>query len=479
MERTGMKDNKHKKPRILDNLGLRIIALLIAIVMWILVNNANDPVVTRRFANISVQLQNTSMITSRGEVYTVLDNTDTVPVVTVRARRSIFNELTRDDIVATADVADITSLDTIEIKYRSLNYNSEIEEIDGSIDNVLLSIENRRTATFALQLDTTGSVADGYELDTVTPEQNQIRVSGPESVVSQIASARATVDISGATSSISTYADVKLYDADGNAVDTSRLTMNITSVKVSVSILPLKTVPITVTTSGTPADGYLTNGVVTVDPDTVKLAGRSSVLSGIDSIAIPAEAVNIDGSTQSFQTSVDIHSYLPDGVTLADESFNGVVNITVGIEAAYTTDISLNMSDIALENVPSGYRAQVSAVNDGQKTVTAESEPPTYTVTLTGVSAQVDAVKASDLSPVIDVGSLVESQDASGTATGTDISGTYTGIVSITVPDGIAMENTVIATVELARQGTAFSAVSSASSSSGAGDSSVDSDDDS
>lgn len=465
-----MKDKK-TKPKILDNLGLRIIALLIAIVMWVLVNNTNDPVVTRRFANIPVQLQNTSMITSRGEVYTVLDNTDTVPVVTVRARRSIFNELTKDDIVATADVADITSLDTIEIKYRSLNYNSEIEEIDGSIDNVLLSIENRRTATFALQLDTTGSVADGYELDTVTPEQNQIRVSGPESIVSEIASARATVDISGATSTISTYADVRLYDANGNVIDTSRLSMNITSVKVSVSILPLKTVPIQVSTSGTPADGYLTNGVVTVDPDTVKLAGRSSVLSGIDSIQIPADAVNIDGATQSVQTSVDLHTYLPDGVTLADESFNGVVNITVGIEAAYTAGVSLNLSDIALENVPDGYRAEISSVNDGEKSVTPESEPASFSVQLTGVSASVDAVKASDLSPTIDVGNMVTAAGGAAAASGEDLSGRYNAQVSVTVPDGIVMNNSVTATVELTRQGTYYGSSAAASSSASSSDS--------
>lgn len=457
--------DKKKHYKILDNLGLRILSVIIAIVLWILVNNANDPVRSRNFTDIPVRLLNTSMITSRGEVYTVLDNTDVV-TVTVRARRSIIDELSRDDIIATADIADITSLDTVEIKYRSTNYNSEIDEFDGSIDNVILSIEPRKTATFALQLDTTGSVADGYELDTVTPEQNQIRVSGPDSAISQISSARATVDISGATSSISTYADVRLYDADGNVLDTTNLTMNITSVKVSVNILPLKTVPITVETSGTPAEGYLVNGVVTVDPDTVKLAGRSSVLSGIDSVTIPGDAVNIDGSTQSVQTTVDLHSYLPEGTTLADADFDGIINITIGVEAAETSSINLNLSDIALENVPSGYRARVTSVNDGSRTVTPDSDPSTYAVSLTGLSASVDAVKPSDLTPVIDVGALTASSTGSSAGSGEDLSGDYTAQVSITVPSGITMSNTVTASVELTRQGTVSgqSAASSESS---------------
>lgn len=456
-----MKDKK-KHYGILNNLGLRIISVAIAIVLWILVNNTNDPVRSRNFTDVPVRLLNTSMITSRGEVYTVLDNTDVV-TVTVRARRSIIDELSKDDIIATADIADITSLDTVEIKYRSTNYNSEIEDFDGSIDNVLLSIEERKTATFALQLDTTGSVAEGYELDSVTPEQNQIRVSGPESAVSEISSARAAVDISGATSSISTYADVRLYDADGNVLDTTNLTMNINSVKVSVSILPLKTVPIVVQTSGTPADGYLTNGVITADPDTVKLAGRSSILSDIDNVTIPGEAVSIEGSTQSVQTTVDITQYLPEGTSLADESFDGIISITVGIESAETSDISVNISDVALENVPSGYRARVTSVNDGTKTVTAASSPPTFAISLTGLSASVDAVRASDLTPTIDVGALTSSAGSGGT----DLSGSYTAEIAVTLPSGITMSNTLTASVELVREGTTFSSTEGDSSTSG------------
>ena len=445
-----MKETK-KRPHILNNLGQRVISLVAAVLLWIIVNNINDPISTKRIANVPVKLQHTSLITDQGEVYTILDSTDTVPVVTVTARRSVLDDLTRDDITATADIENLTNLDTVEIKYSSTRYSSEIESIDGSLDNVHLSIEPKMTDSFPLVTETNGEVSDGYELDTVTPEQNQIRVSGPESVVSSIASAKAVVDVSGATGSITTYADIKLLDAEGNTIDTANLSMNITSVKVSVTILPLKTIPIEVEVSGDPADGYLRNGVVTADPETVKLAGKTSVLSEITAITIPAEVVNIEGSTSSYQTTVNIRDYLPEGVTLADSQSSGEVNITVGIEQAQTSEFAVSLSDVVLENVPEGYTAELKAVNDGKQSVARESVPDTFKVSVTGLTSVVDAIKVSDLAPSINVGKLIS--DSADRSAG----GIYTAPVEITTPEGTTVNNTVMASVELTAQSAAGS----------------------
>ena len=441
-------NDKDDRPKLLAHPGVLVMAIILSCVCWILINSVNDPISYMTVTNVQVKLLNTSMITDQGNVYTVLDDTDVVPVVTVKARRSVIEDLDKDDIYATADIEDMTSLNTVEIQYYSSKYDSDIEDIDGSIENVLLSIEAKMTDSFVLEVASSGDPADGYELDSLSAEQNQVRVSGPESVVSSIASAVATVDIAGATSSISTYVDVRLYDADGNTIDTSDLTLNITSVKVTATVLPLKTVPIVVEVGGEPADGYVTNGVVTADPETVRLSGRSSLLATIDSITIPAEAVNIDGCTSSLQVTVDIRDYLPDGAALSDEGTDGMISITVGIEEAETQSLSLSVGSIVLDNIPEGYKAQLLSVNDGIRTLTTASSR-TLTVTLTGLSSAIDAVTASSLTPIIDVGDGVGASDAADAAQ--DYTGTYTAIVSLTVPDGLTMENVLTASFEVAK----------------------------
>ena len=249
------------------------------------------------------------------------------------------------------------------------------------------------------------------------------------------------MDVSGATGSISTYSDVKLYNSNGDIIDTSNLTMNINSVKVSVVILPLKTVPIEVSVGGTPADGYLRNGVVTIDPDTVKLAGKSSLLANVDKISVPASDVDITGCTSSYQTTLDLKKYLPDGISLADSSFDGMVDLTVGIESAETTQFTVSISDISLENVPAGYKAEVTSVNDGRKVTSSSSDTPSFDISLTGLSSALDAIRLSDLAPSVDVGKVIRANRAD------TAEGVYTAEISITKPDGVEMNHAITAAI--------------------------------
>lgn len=434
-----------KRPKIFENIGLKLFALAFAIVLWLLVTNINDPVSRMTISNVQVRLLNTDLITKQGDVYSVLDDSDVVPVVTVTAKRSIIDALDKDDIVATADVNDLSSLDTVEIRFSSYKFNNEIDSIEGSTENVKLSIEKKLTSTFTLKTATAGKLASGYELGSVTPEQNQVRVSGPQSVVSSISEATATVDISGATGSISTYSDIRLLDSSGNPVDTQTLTMNINSVKVNVVVLPVKTIPVQVTTSGSPADGYLATGKITADPETVSIAGKSSVLQTIESLQIPGSAVDISGADSDVTRTVDVSGFLPEGVTFEDSSFDGKVQVTVGIEPAQDADVDVKISSVSLNNVPQGYEAKILAVNDGSKTVTA-SEDGAFTLRFRGLAANIDGIRLDTLQPGVDIGALTADKQAE------NLAGNYTAAVAVTLPDSVMQTNTVVAQIRLEKK---------------------------
>ncbi|MDD6716529.1 MAG: CdaR family protein [Firmicutes bacterium] len=434
-----------KRPKIFENIGLKLFALAFAIVLWLLVTNINDPVSRMTISNVQVRLLNTDLITKQGDVYSVLDDSDVVPVVTVTAKRSIIDALDKDDIVATADVNDLSSLDTVEIRFSSYKFNNEIDSIEGSTENVKLSIEKKLTSTFTLKTATAGKLASGYELGSVTPEQNQVRVSGPQSVVSSISEATATVDISGATGSISTYSDIRLLDSSGNPVDTQTLTMNINSVKVNVVVLPVKTIPVQVTTSGTPADGYLATGKITTDPETVSIAGRSSVLQTIDSLQIPGSAVDISGADSDVTRTVDVSGFLPEGVTFEDSGFDGKVQVTVGIEPAQEADVDVKISSVSLNNVPQGYEAKILSVNDASKTVTA-SEDGSFTLRFRGLAANIDGIRLDTLQPGVDIGALTADKQAE------NLAGNYTAAVAVTLPEGVTQTNTASAQIRLEKK---------------------------
>ena len=214
------------KNRLTRNIGLKLASVFLAVVLWLVVNAINNPTVPQGYYNIPVKLLNTDLITKSGQVYEVMDGTDVISRVTVRAPRSVINQLKEENIIATADVNDISSLDTIAIKLSTDRFGRDINSITGSIDTVKLKIENEKSKSLALKTTTSGQIADGYLIGDITPDQNLVRISGPESVIEQIVKAQVDIDISGMTSDIVTNAEIKLYDSENNEIKDDRITQN-------------------------------------------------------------------------------------------------------------------------------------------------------------------------------------------------------------------------------------------------------------
>ncbi|MBP3736116.1 MAG: hypothetical protein J6I56_03770, partial [Lachnospiraceae bacterium] len=336
----------HKKLNLFKNPVLKVVSLLLAILLWVLVSNINDPVIYRQFSNIPVEIRNANRITEQGQVYRVLDETDIVGTVTIGAQRTKAEQLTADNIIAVADVDELTQLGTVPIRFSTNLYSGDLESIKGNIDYVRLDIENRKSTVFALQTTTSGALAEGYTLSDITTEQNQIRVTGPESIVSSISKAVANVDVSGARNTIVTYADIRLYDQNDRQISKEGLTMNITNVRVTVNILSAKTLPLTFSTTGAPADGYLRSGTITANPSEILVKGRSSVLNSIDRIDIPAEVLDVTGRTSDLVQEVDITPYLPDNVSFAQDDFEGLTEVRVGIVQAHARSIEIPIGAI-------------------------------------------------------------------------------------------------------------------------------------
>ena len=318
-------------PRIFNNAGLKIVSLIIAAFLWFFVTYYQDPETVLTINNIPVKLLHTDLLESEGKVYIVLDDSDVIPVVTVNAPRSVVDALEADNIVATADVQDMTSDDRVPIVLTTNKYSDSITNISGSISSVRLSIEDEERASFGIEATVVGNVAEGYQIGSISLEQNQVRVKGPASVVRSVESAGVSVDVTGAESSISTNAEIHLYDEDGRDISTDKhLTLNIDKVMVRVEVLPLKEVPVKIAVSGTPADGYRLNGETAVEPGRVTIIGKRSVLENVTQISIPSSDLNVRGRNSSLIKTFKISDYLPEGVSLAEGETDSV-KVTVEI----------------------------------------------------------------------------------------------------------------------------------------------------
>lgn len=407
------------KKKLTNNLGMRILAVVIAVLIWIIVVNVSDPIIESTYSGIPVEIINTDTITKQNKTYDVLNDTDSISV-TISAKRSISDLLGRDNIKATAD---LDSLDmekgTVRIKLETNKYNDKIESIKAKNDILEVAIENLMRKQFAITSQVNGEPSEGYVIGDTVLDQNVVTVQGPESVVSQIDKAVVEASVAGMSTSISTTSTIRYYDANGSQLDSARLSGNISSVNLKVDVLATKKLGFRFNTTGEPDLDYAVAGDITSDIGEVLVAGKSSIITNTAAIAIPASAIDIEGKRETFSLTIDVTKYLPDTLKLVDEDFDGKITVTVPIEKIQSKEVEIARTDITI----SGYdedKQTVVIVGDGMD------------IGIKGLEADIQNLKKNAIKGKIDVAAYMEDNNLAELKPGV-----YNFPVQLTLPDGI------------------------------------------
>ena len=348
MERMAQKMKKH---RLTNNLGLKIIALFFSAFLWLIVVNVSNPIGSRPFSDIPVTIVNDDIIKSSGEVYQVLGE-DTVSVV-VYANREIRQKLRTEDIVATADVAQMdTTTNLIPINITIPDYSGDYDSAVAVPRNIRIQREKSGSKVLALTAETGGTTPrDGYTLGDITVDPANITITGPESALDKIDRAVARVDVSGKSKDEDIKADLILYDANGNELSQTQLDNNLgeDGIIVSVEILKEKTVPVEFGVTGTPAEGFRYTGCTSV-PESIRICGKTEAINDVDEIRVPASVIDISGADAPIERTVNITQYLPENVMLVDDNAGEIV-VTAMVEQEGTRTIKMLVSSIRISNL--------------------------------------------------------------------------------------------------------------------------------
>ena len=87
------------------NLGLKLLALLFAVAMWMAVVNLEDPVINKRFT-VAVTVENDEVITAMNKYYEIEAESANV-TFSVLGSRSVVDTLSSLDFKATADMSQL------------------------------------------------------------------------------------------------------------------------------------------------------------------------------------------------------------------------------------------------------------------------------------------------------------------------------------------------------------------------------------
>lgn len=403
------------KNKIINNLGLKILSVLCALLLWIIVLNISDYTMTVSIDDIPVEQLNGDVLTDLDKVYDVSKG-DTVDI-TVKGRRSIVTKLSASDFIATADLSTMSITNTVQIfvtaKNKDLNDNITIVCKDNAMT---LNLEEKVTMQFPIKTSVIGSPDEKYAVGDISVTPNIVTITGPESAVNRITEARIHVNVTGQKESFDVSTSVEIYDAYGEQIINDKLEMAQNLVTANVNIYPVKEIPVELTVNGTPKDGYEV-AEVNFQPQSIVVAGDTESLSSISKIVI--DDISISGMQENFETVIKLSDYLPDGIIIAQQSDE--LALTVVIEKLNKKEIVLTDKDIVLDGTDVMYDYTVK-VSDN------------FRIIVYGLGDSVDAIDLSTLKPMVKCKSLSHGSNNNVTLELQDIEGiTYEIKGSITI----------------------------------------------
>ena len=408
------------KKWLTNNLALKVISILVAMVLWLIVVNIDDPDKTRTFTNIEVQVLNQDAIEDSGKVYNILDNSNMI-TVDVIGPRSYLKDLTASDIVATADLEQVDlDMGLVKINVAVTKASDKITSVTSRTVNMKVSIEELLSKQFPIKTEVTGEPAEGYAIGDSTTSQSIVRIQGAASIVETINTVVAEVDVTDMKSKVNTPVTLKAYDNNGQLISSDKLTFSKKEVNVNVDILKIKEVPLVFSIEGEPAEGYRVIGDVQSSVDTVKIAGKASSLKKINAVSIASSELDVTGRSSNLEAVVDISKYIRDDCKLISDKD---VAVTVVIEALQSKEIIVPKDSIELLNIADNLEAFVN--NES------------VSIVVWGVAGELDDLTVDDLKV---------SADLSGKVT----PGMYNDVsLDITVPDGYLASDSASISVQI------------------------------
>ncbi len=387
---------RHKLAR---NIGLKLVSLVVAFLIWLLVVNVDDPTDSILFRNVKVNILNEDSVTEIDKVFAPVSG-DTV-VVKVTEHKSVLERLKADDFIVSADMENLNEMNSVPLTVTCSNAAVSWDEIEITPSSMKVEIEPKKQEEFLVSVETSGTPQRGYEVGKTEVVQGKtVQIAGAESVLNRIGQVAVTVSVSNIDADKRLTGTLKVFDKNGDQFtdvqmsriqikDANGVLLDDNSVMVDVTLWEVMSgIPVGVETTGTPAEGYEVSEVKTV-PVTVDLVGTPEALARLNGKITLEDQVSVDGATESIAAELDIAKTLDDVDELRlAEGFDSAVSVTVQIEKTGDQTLLVPLSNLEIQNKPEGMALTFSPAD--QIAVSIHSDSGTASLKLTDIRASVD-----------------------------------------------------------------------------------------
>ena len=296
------------------NLLAKIVALIVAVVLWLYVMNDQNPAIEGAYT-VPVTVEQAP------DGYKLTSDIDTV-TIRVRGPRSFFVAAERGDFHARINLSDFTEGDRAYAVEASIPYGFEVVSI--SPDRVTVNLDRITQKTFKAEMTLSGTPAAGFTVDKIVQVSETATIEGPRSLVNQVVHIVGHINLTGQSNTYTTEVPLLALNADGREIP--GLVLKPASMETSVQLahgLTRKVVEVQARPRSDLAPNLRLVGVA-VEPSRIEIAGAEDVIAKITSIETEEFSLADVQKTEKRQVRLS----LPVGVTAADP--NVMVEIQVG-----------------------------------------------------------------------------------------------------------------------------------------------------
>lgn len=382
---------------IVNNWTWKLLALLLAVCLWAgLITQ--DPTLTRErvFTDAPVSITGSETLRRNGLiVLSGLEDENLLSRLRVEVPQREYNTVTSANYNPRVELSRITQPGEQQIKLYATSTTAygSVQDISPATLDVVVDeyVTNYR---IPVSVNVVGEYPEGFYGGAFTRDPSLVALSGPKSLVDQVARIYVDYDASALTpeaGEVATALPMRFVDREGNEIVSDLLEVTssgvvLRSIIIEQDLYPIRVLPVSDLDiiSGEPAKGYQITGVE-ISPTVLRAAGDETIINDIQSLFMES-TVNVDGVTESITTSLRVKK--PSELAYLNST---TVNVTVTVEP------------VILSSSLSSVKVRARGMASGQS---VSLDTSTLSAIVTGPQLQVESLRAANVTAYVDVSGL-------------------------------------------------------------------------
>lgn len=358
-----------------------------SIILWVVMASTNTQERPHDITNVPISINLSDAAQKDGlKVFSPLNATATV---SIKGNSIIVNQVKDSDLQV---VANLASTITIPGNYTfdlSVLKKGTLTDFETSVSpsQMIISVDRYKEKTFTLdngiKYKANYKSDSSYFVNTPTFSSDTVTVTGPEKEISQVNRVSVQYEISDTLRETKSFTtELVMFDANGNKIESDKLKMSSDKVDVIIPVLARRILPLNVSFTNKPVGLVLSQSQITVNPQTIEVAGPEDVLANLTEISLaPLDFSNISPTKNMFDMSVT----LP--ITCKNLSSIPLAKVTLDLSSLSTR--KMVVSHFIVKNLASDKTADVYTKS--------------LTVTVVGPESEISQLTENSLVAQVDV----------------------------------------------------------------------------